>query len=76
MNRWDNIRREARARRTAVLHEAGDNPSAESLLDAAERVTGFERIALPAGDPLLDGGDAALDIEMERIWFNREIDPV
>ena len=75
MNHWDNIRREARARRAAVLHKAGDGPSAESLLGAAERVTGFERIALPAGDPLLDGGDAALDLDMETIWFNREIEP-
>ena len=75
MTHWDNIRREARARRAAVILEAGDDPSAESLLKAADRVTGFQRSPLPAGDPLLDGGDASLDIEMEIIWFNREVDP-
>ena len=75
MSHWDEIRRQARAQRTAVLCEAGDDTSAESLLAAADRLTGFERIDLPAGDPLLDGGDAALDLDMERIWFNREVEP-
>ena len=75
MSHWDNIRREARARRNAVLHETGENPSAESLLRATDRVTGFQRLPLPAGDPLLDGGDASLDIDMKIIWFNREVEP-
>ena len=75
MTHWDNIRREARARRIAVIHEAGDDPSAKSLLGAADRVTGFQRFALPAGDPLLNGGDASLDIDMESIWFNSEVEP-
>ena len=75
MSHWDNIRREARARRHAVLHETGENPSAESLLRATDRVTGFQRLPLPAGDPILDGGDASLDIDMKIIWFNREVEP-
>ena len=75
MSHWDNIRRAARAQHAAMFLEAGGDPSAESLLDAADRVTGFKRIPLSANDPLLDGGDAVLDIDMERIWFNCEIEP-
>ena len=75
MSHWDHIRRQAYVQHNAVLCEAGDDTSAESLLAAADRLTGFERIGLPAGDPLLDGGDAALDLGMERIWFNREVEP-
>ena len=75
MSHWDEIRRRARTQRAAALREAGGDPSAESLLAAAERLTGFERIGLPAGDSLLDGAEATLDHDMERVWFNREVDP-
>lgn len=75
MSHWYDIRRQARTQRTAVLREAGDDISAESLLAATDRLTGFKRIDLPDGDSLLDGGDAALDLDMERIWFNREVEP-
>ncbi len=75
MSHWDEIRRLARTQRSAALREAGGDPSAESLLAAAERLTGFERIALAAGDSLLDGADAALDHVMKRVWFNREVEP-
>ena len=75
MNHWDDIRQQARAQRTAVLGENSGVASAESLLAAADRLTGFGRVPLPAGDLLLDGGDAALDHEMQRIWFNRDVSP-
>ena len=75
MSHWDEIRRQARTRRATALREAGGDPSAESLLAAAERLTGFERIGLPAGDSLLDGADATLDHSMKRVWFNREVEP-
>ena len=75
MSHWDEIKRRARAQRAAVLQEAGGDPSAESLLAAAERLTGFGRIGLPAGDSLLDGAEAALDHDMERVWFNRDVEP-
>ena len=75
MSHWDERRRQARTQRAAALREAGGDPSAESLLAAAERLTGFERIGLPAGDPLLDGADATLDHGMKRVWFNREVEP-
>ena len=75
MSHWDDIRRHARRRRTTVLREAGGDPSSESLLAAADQLTSYERIGLPAGDPLLDGAEATLDHEMERVWFNRDVEP-
>ena len=75
MSHWDEIRRRARERRSAVLGAAGGDPSAESLLAAAERLTDFERIGLPTGDSLLDGAEAALDHDMQRVWFNRDVEP-
>ena len=75
MSHWDEIRRQARTQRAAALQEAVGDSSAESLLAATERLTGFERIGLPAGDSLLDGGEATLDHDMERVWFNREVEP-
>ncbi|MPZ13594.1 MAG: AAA family ATPase [Chloroflexi bacterium] len=73
MGHWEDLRRRARAQRAAVLAEAGGDPSATALLAAADRLTGFERVGLPGGDALLDGGEAALDLDMERIWFNRDV---
>ena len=75
MSHWDDIRRQARRWRTTVLREAGGDPSSESLLAAADQLTSYERIGLPAGDPLLDGAEATLDHEMERVWFNRDVEP-
>ena len=75
MSHWDEVRRQARAQRAAVLQESGDDISAESLLAAAERLTGFERIGLPTGDALLNGAEATLDHDMERVWFNRDVEP-
>ena len=75
MSHWDEIRRRARTQRAAVLREAGGDSSADSLLAAAERLTGFERIGLLAGDSLLDGAEATLDHDMERVWFNRKVEP-
>ena len=73
MSHWDDIRRQARTQRVAVIGENRDLVTAELLLTAADRLTGFKRIPLPAGDPLLDGGEAVLDLEMQRIWFNRDV---
>ena len=75
MSHWDEIRRRARAQRAVVLREPGGHSSGESLLAAAERLTGFERIGLPADDSLLDGAEATLDRDMERVWFNLEVEP-
>ncbi len=75
MSHWDEIRRRARAQRAAVLREAGGDLSSESLLAAADRLTGYERIGRPTGDSLLDGAEATLDHDMERVWFDRDVEP-
>ena len=75
MSHWNDIRRQARAQRAAVLRENGDIPTAESLLDAADRLTGFQRIPVSAGDSLLNGGDAVFDPKIKTILFNQEIEP-
>ena len=63
-------------KRAAALREAEEDPSAESLLAAAERLTSIERIGLPAGDSLLDSAATRqLDHGMKRVWFNREVEP-
>src|SRR5579871_2494169 len=76
MGHWEDLRRQARAQRALVLAEAGGDPSAVALLAAADRLTGLQRVGLPGSDPLLDGGEAALDLEWEQIWFNRDIEPL
>ncbi len=75
MSHWDVIRQRARTQRTALLSDVRYDTSAESLLAAADRLTGFERIGLPDGDSLLDGGDAVLDLVTRYILFNREVEP-
>ena len=75
MSHWDELRHRARAKRAEVLCETRYDTPAESLLAASDCLTGFERIGLPSGDSLLDGGDAALDLEMKQILFNREVEP-
>ena len=75
MSHWDDVRRKARNQRAEVLREAGGDASAASLLAAADRLTGFQRIGLPAGDSLLDGGDAILHLQLKSILFNRDVNP-
>lgn len=53
----------------------GGDARAESILTAAERDTGIRRAAVPAGDSLLDGGDAVYDPEPQLIWYNRDVGP-
>lgn len=75
MSHWDAIRKRARNQRAAVLAEADGNPDANALLTASDRLTSFTRIGVHRGDALLDGGDAALDPEMECIWFCLDVAP-
>jgi DNA helicase II / ATP-dependent DNA helicase PcrA len=71
---WDAIRATARCKRADVLDEDGDVVSSADLLTAADALTGLERVPRPAGDPLLYGGDAVLDLKWERIWFNQDVE--
>lgn len=75
MGHWQEIRRAARARRADVLGETGADTSAATLLAAAERVTGVRREPVPAGDPLLYGGVAALDTVNRVVWYDDDADP-
>lgn len=74
MSHWDLIRERARLRRASVLVEAGGDERADALLAAADRLTGFKRVALPHEDPLLDGALSSLDREADRIWYDANID--
>jgi superfamily I DNA/RNA helicase/CRISPR/Cas system-associated exonuclease Cas4 (RecB family) len=74
MSHWDLIRERARLRRASVLVDPGGDERASSLLAAADRLTGFTRVALPHGDPLLDGALSSLDRDAKRIWYDADID--
>lgn len=75
MSHWEDLRKLARQRRAEALAAAKGDPSAAALLAATDRLTGFERFGLPGDDTLLDGGEAVLDPNLERIWFNRNVEP-
>ncbi len=60
--------------RASVLAEACGDQRAEALLNAADRLTGFTRVGLPHGDPLLDAAQSSLDWEGGYIWYDTEID--
>lgn len=74
MSHWDGIRSLARAKHGSVLGVANGHPSAAALLEAAENVTQIVRKGVPAGDPLLDGGQAVLDPEAGVIWYDCDCD--
>ncbi len=74
MNHWDDIRRKARAQHTIVCAAANGNPSATTLLDAAAHITDIQSVPVPAGDSLLDGGEAVLDREVGIIWYNADLE--
>jgi DNA helicase-2/ATP-dependent DNA helicase PcrA len=74
LSHWDLIRDRARLRRASALAEAGGHERADALLAAADRLTGFTRVALPHGDSLLDGALSVLDREAGRIWYDSEIE--
>ncbi len=54
---------------------AGDQWTAEALLAAADRLTRLSRLPVHAGDSLLDGAEAVLDLEAGTIWYNQDIEP-
>src|SRR5207253_816169 len=75
MGHWEDIRREARTWRASAFAMAGGDPSAMALLVGADHLTGLSRVGLRTGDALLDGGEAELDLNSEKIWFDRDVDP-
>lgn len=75
MDHWEAIRRQARAQHRIVCKAAYGETSVQALLEAAACLTQIQAVALPAGDSLLDGGEAVLDREVGIIWFNQDIEP-
>lgn len=72
---WGEIRRRAREWHDRALAAAGGESSAAALVAAASKLTGVSCFGVSGTDPLLDGGDAALDTEAEAIWFRNDIEP-
>lgn len=75
MDHWEHIRSLARAQRARLLAATPGEEAAQTLLKAAAHSTGIQAEPLPAGDSLLDGGEAVLDRECNIIWFNADIEP-
>ncbi|MGI8546813.1 MAG: UvrD-helicase domain-containing protein [Gemmatimonadaceae bacterium] len=75
MSHWTDLRQFARERSARLRATIAGVPTAAALLAAAEYETGIKRIPVPAGDPLLDGGDAVYDPEPQKIWYNDEVGP-
>lgn len=74
MGHWQDIAKTARSHHAAALMQSEGETSAAALLTAAEQLSGIERLLVPAGDPLLYGGDATLDVENGIIWYNQDIE--
>jgi len=71
---WGEIRKRAREWHARILAAARSDPSAAALVTAASALMGIQCFGVPVSDPLLDGGDAALDTESGAIWFRNDID--
>jgi hypothetical protein len=72
---WGEIRRQARVWHARALTAAGGDPSAAGLIAGASALTSVTCYPVASSDPLLDGGDAALDSEMGAIWFRKDLEP-
>ena len=75
MNQWESVRQLARSKRLEVESRTNSNKAAD-LISAAETITSIKCEGLRADDPLLRGAEAALYPDYQRIWYNREIDPI
>ncbi len=76
MDHWEQIRSQARTQHARIRAVAFGEVSAQALLEAAARITHIRAEPVPAGDSLLNGGEAVLDREISVIWFNADIEPV
>ena len=74
MESFGAVRRLARAKHRDALQEAGGVLTAASLLEAAAKITGIHRQPVPAGDSLLQGGDAILVPAAQSIFYNEAVD--
>jgi DNA helicase-2/ATP-dependent DNA helicase PcrA len=74
MDLWEDIRIFARNHHDELIGNRLDY-SVEELLSAAEVSTQIKRYGIPAGDSLLFGAEAMLDLDRNIIWFNNQVDP-
>ncbi len=75
MSNWVTLKSNAGIKHAELLALSDGVPSAQALLDAAERLTGIKRQPCPAGDPLLAGADALLDLDVRCIWYDQDTEP-
>lgn len=75
MERWETVRRLARAKRAEIRPGAADD-SASVLLTAIMKVTELKPRPVRSGSPLLRGGSATYDPTIPAIWYDRQLDPV
>lgn len=75
MGHWAALRSKARMYHGLMRATCSGGYSAVALLAAAAESTGIHAYPVPAGDSLLDGGEAVLDREAGVIWYNRDIEP-
>jgi Zn-dependent peptidase ImmA (M78 family) len=71
MSIWSEVRRLAAERHREVAGETDDLVPAATLLDAAQRATGVTCASRPAGDSLLDGGEACYHRDLKKIYYSR-----
>jgi DNA helicase-2/ATP-dependent DNA helicase PcrA len=74
MDLWEDIRILARNQHEELIGNRQDYSVVE-LLAAAEESTQIKRRGRPAGDSLLFGAEAMLDLDRNTIWFNKQADP-
>ncbi|MBA4066560.1 MAG: hypothetical protein C0501_23220 [Isosphaera sp.] len=72
MSTWGEVRRLARQRHQELAGLGDELVPAGRLLDAAAAATRLTRIAVPAGDVLLNGAEAAYDHDRREIYYAEE----
>jgi DNA helicase-2/ATP-dependent DNA helicase PcrA len=72
MDNWEAIRRLARDKHEEARKLSADD-TGRSLLAAAEIVSKMKLRPVSAGDPLLYGAEATLDLENQTIWYNQDL---
>ena len=75
MNQWESVRQLARKKRLEVETRTGSKKAID-LITASEAISEIKCEGLRADDPLLRGAEAVFDPDVQRIWYNREIDPI
>lgn len=75
MNQWESVRQLARKKRLEVETRTRSKIAGD-LITASEAITEIKCEGLRADDPLLRGAEAVFDPDVQRIWYNREIDPM